>query len=305
VSERDSLFLGVDGGGTRCRARLCNARGEMLGEGVAGPANIRFGVAQSFDAVLKAARQCFQKAGLAHDQLKNTTACLGLAGATEPVYLAAALSFRHPFRTIIITTDAQAACAGAHGTGDGGIIIAGTGSIGWAQLGGHQHRVGGWGFPVSDEGSGAWLGCEALRRVLWAHDGRLEWSPLLRTIFATFERDAHSIVRWMKMATPRDFGRITHEIVEYAARGDPVGRELMVLSAGHIDTLTARLRSLGVARIALFGGLAGSILPWLAPETRECLVEPKGDAVQGALEIAIASEMAPARSHDAGLVTHG
>ena len=184
MSERDSLFFGVDGGGTRCRARLCNARGEMLGEGVAGPANIRFGVAQSFDAVLEAARQCFKRAGLAPDQLNNTTACLALAGATEPVYLAAARSFKHPFRTIIITTDAQAACAGAHGTDDGGIIIAGTGSIGWAQVGGHQHRVGGWGFPVSDEGSGAWLGCEALRRVLWAHDGRMEWSPLLRTIFA-------------------------------------------------------------------------------------------------------------------------
>jgi glucosamine kinase len=293
VSERDFLFLGVDGGGTRCRARLCNAGGEVLGEGVAGPANIRFGVAQSFYAVLEAARQCFKQAGLAPDQLKNTTACLGLAGATEPVYLAAARSFKHPFRTIIVTTDAQAACAGAHGTDDGGIIIAGTGSIGWAQVGGHQHRVGGWGFPVSDEGSGAWLGCEALRRVLWAHDGRMEWSPLLRTIFATFERDPQAIVRWMTMATPRDFGRITHEIVERAARGDPVGRELMVLAAGHIDTLAARLRSLGVARLALFGGLAGSILPWLAPATRECLVEPKGDAVRGALEIAMASARAP------------
>jgi glucosamine kinase len=293
VSERDSLFLGVDGGGTRCRARLCNARGEMLGEGVAGPANIRFGVAQSFDAVLEAARQCFKQAGLAPDHLKNTTACLGLAGATEPVYLATARSFKHPFRLIIITTDAQAACAGAHGMDDGGIIIAGTGSIGWAQVGGQQHRVGGWGFPVSDEGSGAWLGCEALRRVLWAHDGRIEWSPLLRTIFAAFERDPQAIVRWMTMAAPRDFGRLTHEIVEHAARNDPVGGELMVLAAGHIDTLAARLRSLGAARIALFGGLAGSILLWLAPETRECLVEPKGDAVQGALEIAMASARAP------------
>ena len=294
MSERDSLFLGVDGGGSRCRARLCNARRETLGEGLAGPANIRFGVARSFDAVLEAARQCFNEAGLAPDRLKITTACLGLAGATEAVYLAAARSFKHPFRTIIITTDAQAACAGAHGADDGGIVIAGTGSIGWAQVGGQQHRIGGWGFPVSDEGSGAWLGCEALRRVLWAHDGRMEWSPLLRTIFAAFERDPQAIVRWMTMATPRDFGRLTHEIVEHATRNDPVGRELMVLAAGHIDTLAARLRSLGVARIALFGGLAGSILPWLAPETRECLVEPKGDAVQGALEIAMASARAPA-----------
>ena len=294
VPERDSLFLGVDGGGTQCRARLSNAGGETLGEGGAGPANIRFGVAQSFDAILEAARQCFEQAGLPLDHLNDTTACLGLAGATEPVFLAAAKSFRHPFRTMIITTDAQAACAGAHGTGDGGIIIVGTGSIGWAQVGGEPHRVGGWGFPVSDEGSGAWLGCEALRRVLWANDGRIGWSPLLRTIFGAFDCNPQAIVRWMTMATPRDFGRLTHEIVDHAARNDPAGRELMMLAAGHIDTLAARLRSFGVMRIALFGGLAESILPWLAVETHECLVEPKGDALQGALEIAMASARAPA-----------
>lgn len=294
AAQRDTLFLGVDGGGTRCRARLCNARGEVLGEGLAGPANIRFGVAESFAAVLEAALPCFEQAGLSLDHLNRTTACLGLAGATEPVYLAAARSFQHPFRTIIITADAHAACVGAHGTDDGGIIIVGTGSIGWAQRGGQQHRVGGWGFPVSDEGSGAWLGCEVLRRVLWSYDGRMEWSPLLRAIFATFEHDPQAIVRWMTMATPRDFGRLTHEIVDHAARNDPVGRELMVLAAGHIDTLAARLRSFGVVRIALFGGLAESILPWLSAETRECLVAPKGDALQGALAIAMASARAPA-----------
>ena len=53
------------------------------------------------------------------------------------------------------------------------MIIAGTGSIGWAMVSGRQHRVGGWGLDVSDEGSGAWLGREVLRQVLWAHDGRI------------------------------------------------------------------------------------------------------------------------------------
>ena len=93
---------------------------------------------------------------------------------------------RHRFRKTIITTDAQAACVGAHGESDGGVIIAGTGTVGWATVNGQTHRVGGWGLPISDEGSGAWLGIEALRRVLWAADGRIPWTPLLQLLFADF-----------------------------------------------------------------------------------------------------------------------
>ena len=54
----DVLLLGADGGGTTTRARLTDCEGAILGEGVAGPANIRFGLHESFSAVLVAAGQC-------------------------------------------------------------------------------------------------------------------------------------------------------------------------------------------------------------------------------------------------------
>ena len=286
--DESPLFLGVDGGGTRCRARLCGLSGDPLGEGSAGPANIRFGVEESFSSILEATRHCFAKAGLPLESLKRTTACLALAGASEPSYLRAARAYKHPFLEMIVTTDAHAACVGAHGDRDGGIVVVGTGTIGWGQLHGRQHRVGGWGFPVSDEGSGAWLGCEALRRVLWACDGRIEWTGLLKAIFADFNADPHAIVRWMTKAGPRDFARHAHAIVEHAALKDPLACELMRLAADHIDALALRLRSLGIARIALVGGMAASIEPWLAPETKQHLVRPAGDALHGALHIATA-----------------
>ena len=55
----------------------------------------------------------------------KSVACLALAGASEPTYLAAAQSYPHPFRRTIVTTDAHAACLGAHGDNDGGVIVAG------------------------------------------------------------------------------------------------------------------------------------------------------------------------------------
>ena len=213
---RTPLLLGIDGGGTACRARLVDLEDRVRGEGTAGPANIRFGINESFAAVLRATDEALAQAGLSLGDA-DIVACLALAGASEPTYLAAARAYVLPFRRAIITTDAHAACVGAHGGKDGGIIIVGTGSVGWGVVRGREHRVGGWGFPVSDEGSGAWLGCEVARRVLWAHDGRCAWTGLLKKVFERFDGDPHAIVRWMGAARPRDFAALAPLVVEYCS----------------------------------------------------------------------------------------
>ncbi|MFZ2006170.1 MAG: BadF/BadG/BcrA/BcrD ATPase family protein [Stellaceae bacterium] len=280
------LFLGVDGGGTRCRARLALGSGAVLGEGEAGPANLHLGFLEAFAAVLDGTRQCLRGASLPLAALERTTACLALAGASEPAERARASRHPLPFHRTIIATDAEAACIGAHPDGDGGVIVIGTGSIGWAIVDGLAYRIGGWGLQLSDEGSGAWLGREVLRRVLWAHDARLAWSPLLTEIFARFGHDPHAIIRWTATAKPADYGSLAPLVVALAEHGDEVGGELMRIAAGYIDALAARLVAIGATRIALTGGLAAAIEPHLAAVTRRHLVAPRGDALTGALQIA-------------------
>lgn len=282
----EPLLLGIDGGGTSCRARLAAFSGEMLGEASAGPANLQLGLQQSFGAVITAALQCLQQAGLSRFQLSRVVACLALAGASEPSHLAAAQAAKHPFGKAVITTDAHAACIGAHGECDGGIVAVGTGSIGWAVLKGQSYRVGGWGLPFSDEGSGSWLGGEALRRLLWARDGRITWTPLLRELFADFNNDPHAIVRFSQDARPRDLAAFAPRIFAFGERGDTVAVELMQAAARHIEALACRLIATGADRIALVGGCAPSIKRWLGHDTASHLVEPIGDALQGALQIA-------------------
>jgi glucosamine kinase len=284
--QPDSLFLGIDGGGTRCRARLCTAAGTRIGEAVAGPANVRLNLEQSFAAVLDASRECVQQAGLPQRAFSTVTACLALAGASEPTALVAALRHALPFARAIITSDARAACVGAHRGRDGGVIVAGTGTVGWAEIGGRSIRIGGWGPPISDEGSGGWIGVEALRRVLWAHDGRIAWTELLSAIFRFYKSDPHGIVRWSETAAPGDFGSLAPLVIEHANRGDPDGRELMILAASHVDALAGRLISVGVRRLALVGGMAEHLEPYVAPGTRSHLVAPAGDALDGALQLA-------------------
>jgi len=241
--------------------------------------------------------QCLGQAGLSPDDLGRVVACLALAGASEPSHLAEAQSYPHPFRKVVIVPDAQAACVGAHRGRDGGVIVIGTGTIAWAELKGRHYRAGGWGLPISDEGSGAWLGVEALRRVLWAHDGRIAWTSLLRALFERFDCNPHAIVNWTSRASPRDFGSLAPTIIEHGAREDPAAVELIRSAAGHVDDLAARLVAFGASRISIVGGLAASMEPWLASTTRDRLVPPAGDALAGALRLARAAAEDDAIDH--------
>jgi glucosamine kinase len=287
------LLLGIDGGGTRCRGRLATAAGATLAEAVSGPANIRYGMEESFAAVFQAGEQCLTGAGLSARDLQRVIACFALAGASEPSHRAAAERHAHPYRDAVVTSDAHAACVGAHAGRDGGVITIGTGSIGWATIGGRQLRIGGWGPAVSDEGSGAWLGREAMRRVLWAHDGLVQWTDLLTALFARFHADPHAIVQWSTHATPRDFGELAPLIVEQATARDSSAVELMRAAAAHIEAIATRLLAAGAPRLALLGGLAGPLEAWLTDETRRHLVPPAGDALDGALRLAGAAAGLP------------
>ena len=71
------LFLGIDGGGTGCRAVVADAQGHILGRAEAGPANIASDFAGSVQNILAAADAAMAQAGAA----SVVAACLGLAGA--------------------------------------------------------------------------------------------------------------------------------------------------------------------------------------------------------------------------------
>src|SRR5205823_10217756 len=131
------------------------------------------------------------------DSLLKMDAVVGLAGVGRKGVLEALNARPHPFRTARYMNDATIACLGAHQGRDGGIVIVGTGSVGLAVLGEREIRIGGYGFPVSDEGSGADLGLNAIRLALRAHDARIAATRLTRAIMARFGNDPFEGVAWM------------------------------------------------------------------------------------------------------------
>jgi glucosamine kinase len=286
-SPSDTLFfIGVDGGGTKCRARLCDGDGRRLGEGEGGTANPRVGVEAAFTEIMAACRAAFAFAGLDEDGLRRAHAGLGLAGLGQKRERDLMLAQPFPFASVTADTDAYAACLGAHAGGDGAILIAGTGTAGLALVGGRRTAVGGWGFEVSDDGSGAAMGRDALRRALWAHDGLAAHTPLSREIMARFSDSPEAVVDWVGTARPRDYAGFAPLILGHADRGDPQAVGIVREAASHLSRMVMRLAECGAPGICLLGGLAPALTPRLSAAARARLAAPAGDAMDGAILMA-------------------
>ena len=286
AAQGDPLFAGVDGGGTGCRARIEDAAGRVLGTGIAGPAALRLGVDGAVAEVEKACRAALADAGLGPDALGSMHVAAGLAGVGRKGLMEQLAARPHGFRSMIYAHDATIACLGAHGAREGGIVIVGTGSIGFAVVGGREIRVGGYGFPISDEGSGADLGLHAIRLALRAYDQRAVGTSLTRDVMLRFHNDPYEAVSWMDRATATDYATFAPLVMRHADAGDSVARRIVRDAAEQIDDLVRRLCDCGAPRVALLGGLASPMQPWLAPDVQRRLVPVEGDAVDGALHLA-------------------
>lgn len=281
----DTLYLGVDGGGTRCRARLETADGVVLGQGVSGPASMRFGIQAASASILGAAREALAQAGLGEDALARTRAGIGLAGTGHIGARQALDSWQHPFAKAWFEGDGYLAWLGAFGGDEGGIVVCGTGSIGITYKG-QTIRVGGYGFPVSDEGSGAHIGLNAIRYSLRTLDGRAAPTAFAQEILARFSSDPAVVIRWSETASPTDYAAFAAIVIKHAAEGEPAASNLLRDAAVHIAGLAEAVLARGAPRVALVGGLVEFIKPWIPATTAARITEPQADAMAGGIMLA-------------------
>jgi glucosamine kinase len=280
-----TLFLGVDGGGTRCRARLETAEGQVLGRGLAGPASMRFGFGPAIYAIMTATRAALHEAGLTEAALAHTYAGIGLAGLGKIGARQALEEWKHPFAGAWFEGDGYMAFLGAFGGEDGGIVIAGTGSIG-ITFQGQTIRVGGYGFPLSDEGSAADIGLNAIRHALRTLDGRAAPSDFSRELLAQFSEDPGEVLAWAERAASTDYGRLAQLVSRYATQGDAAAVALMHVAGSQIAEIVEALLAKGAPQVALIGGLAEVLTGYMPEAVAKKLVEPQADALAGGILLA-------------------
>ena len=279
-------FIGVDGGGTGCRAVVANARGEVLGHGTAGSANIVTDTKTALANVMKAIDVALKAAGLDASCHGRCHAVLGLAGGNVEG-AGAPIEAGLPFAHGDVEFDGLIALQWALGDQDGAVAILGTGTSYIVRQNGHVHSVGGWGFPLSDLGSGARLGQSLLQECLQVHDNIRPGSPLTRETLAEFGNRPDNLVDFAWTAKPGDFGKYAPRIFQYADQGDPVAVRLLQQSAAHVSETLDHLIRQGVDRISLLGGMAPLYVKWLPEHQQRLLVAPLADALTGALQLAI------------------
>jgi glucosamine kinase len=283
---RTQWIVGIDGGGTSCRARICNSQGKHLSDAKTGSANILLGVDVAMSSIVDAITLAAKEAGLNEAHFKDMHIGLALAGAEQKSAWLEFMKLAHPFASLILNTDAYGACLGAHNGADGAIMIAGTGSCGILIKDGEQHIVGGREFPISDQGGGAVTGLRLIQYVLLAHDGIKVRTELVDHILEYFHNDLDEIVDWSKSARPCDYGQFSPVIFKYAKEGDRVAIDLLKQCAADIDMFLLALNKRGATNIALMGSIGERIVDWLEPTVRPWLVTPKGDAMDGAVMMA-------------------
>lgn len=287
ASVTQDIFIGVDGGATKTIVRAENASGQSLGQGQGGPANIRLSVEGSWQSINDALKEALASTGLRVDDGQHRFYCgAGLAGTEVTSACDHFLNTPHPFDQLILKSDGYTSCLGAHGGRDGALIAIGTGTVAFQIEGDKEYKAGGWGFPHGDEGSGAWLGLEAVRLTLHWLDGRDEPSPLLESVYAHFDDDLMRLVIWANQANATQFAQIAPLVIDHAKQKTPLALTLIKQAAVEVDRLASALAAQSQNKslpCSLLGGLAQFIEPWLGDSLRSRLVPCESDSVSGAL----------------------
>ncbi|RUW51753.1 N-acetylglucosamine kinase [Mesorhizobium sp. M1A.F.Ca.ET.072.01.1.1] len=279
------FVLGIDGGGTSCRAALATADGAVVGRAKSGAANIRTDLTGARANIVEAARQAFVAAGEDPELIPETPAILGLAGANVGTYrqqLEAIL----PFSKSRVETDAEIALEGAVGSGDGAMAILGTGTAYMARKAGKSRAIGGWGFQVGDQGSGARIGRDLLEQTLLAYDGIRLGSPLTDAMLAVFRNNPEDVVEFTTNAKPGDFGGFAPKVFEHAEKGDLVANWILDKAVADVEASLGALELADDAPLCLLGGLAPLYAPRLSARYQELLKAPLDDALGGAVQMA-------------------
>jgi N-acetylglucosamine kinase-like BadF-type ATPase len=271
-----AYYLGIDGGGTKTRCVLANDA-TVLATAMSGGSNVvRLGEKQAKEAIRAAIHQVCGTANIIPNQIRSV--CIGAAGAARPAIatkireLLAALIPEINLNNIEVVGDTVIALEAAFGAGPGVIAIAGTGSIAYGRnANGEVARAGGWGFAISDEGSGHWIGRRAICAVVTRHDQGQETALKDMLLEAWKLGTLDELVEQANSTPPPDFPRLFPVVLRAAEEGNTTAHDILTDAGEKLAALaTTVLRRLAPSHSSNFlpAAMTGSVFRQ-SPEVRQ------------------------------------
>jgi glucosamine kinase len=270
-------WVGVDGGGTSTRAVVADASGQVLGRGEAGASALNQGVGQAWRHIAEA----IERAGVPGLQLRDCALGLGLSGTGVPAQSQAFVAADPGVARFALITDGLAGLLGAHGGRPGALLISGTGSVAEALLAdGTRRMAGGWGWQIGDEGSGAWLGQQAMKIAQAAFDDRAPRGSLADSVYAVAGSTREALLAFCAQAGQGGYASLARLVFDNET-SDPAAAALLDAAARALDALALAVHP--TLPLALAGSVALRLSPRLSPALQARRVQPQGDAAAGAL----------------------
>jgi len=256
-----AFFLGIDGGGTKTACAIGN-EASLLGTGSSAGSNmVRVGEAQARESLHAAIREACEAAQVPPSAVQR--ACVGVAGAARAEINEAV---RRLVAEIIsgeieVVGDMEIALEAAFGDGPGVIVIAGTGSIAYGRnAAGQTMRAGGWGFAISDEGSGHWIGRTAVAAAVRDGDQNPD-TCLLKAIAKFWGVTTHEQVVLRANGAPApDFSALLPVVLRASEKNNQQARAVLTLAAEELALLAKRVcerlfSGVATVPVAMSGGV--------------------------------------------------
>ena len=294
------IFVGIDGGGSQTTCAVGNET-SLLGRGSGAGSNVlRVGETQASESIASAVRQACGAAKVTPKQIKRT--CIGIAGGARPETTEI---IRRVLSDLVsgeieVVGDMVIAMEAASGSGPGVVVIAGTGSIAYGRNAeGQTARAGGWGFAISDEGSGHWVGRAAVIAAMRAFDEGQSNGLLEGLMKAWGVKTREQMILLSNTSPAPNFAGLFPVVLAAVDAGDPRAHDILARAGVELATLAKIVISrlfadADHAPVAMSGGVfRNSALVRQVFYNRLRLECPNAmvnvnvvDPVQGALELA-------------------
>nr|WP_309970607.1 BadF/BadG/BcrA/BcrD ATPase family protein [Arthrobacter oryzae] len=263
-------MIGLDIGGTKTRG-VRFEDGRAIADESVGSSNVQ-NVSRE-EAVLNLA-ELFARIG--GGTVTQVYAGAGGIDTDEDAAALAALIAPHvPGAKITVVHDSRLLLA-AGGASTGVAVIAGTGSAAWGKNAqGEEARAGGWGYLLGDEGSGYWLGREAVRYSLRRMNQGLETDELTTALLQSCRIDDPNklIALFHSPETGRRFWAQQARLVVEAADAGHQASQALIEQAGRdlADLAGQALKKLGIHGPVILGSGLGMNVARLQESFRRSL----------------------------------
>ncbi len=245
-----ALIAGIDGGGTKTEAVILDTDSmEIVGHGISGPSNFHnVGLDRAVINIIDALIKAMEHAG---HYVSLDAACISLAGLDtrfDREYIVEKIGRLNISKYLVIEHDAHEALM-AGSLGEPGVsVIAGTGSIAYAWNGKERVIVGDHGWVLGDQGSGFWIGFNAVREAVKMLDGRREATGLEKVVLKYFnacDKEELSFKIYSRGFSVEWIAGLAPYVAREAEKGDEIAREIIIEAGREIGwaTVTASIKT--------------------------------------------------------------